>query len=533
MDLDVSPTSVTPKKRRKISLDNKMEVVSSLLNQWGFPELIQLFKDEEIDIDALLIMQPEFRKLVTTKLSIGRQIKFTKFLEDWQFEQANKTLNINSEGDIQAHVDNSIECKSETSRRNSFSKSNCTELLKILNSCYDGKTILKLHSKSKDLNESARNTLLNLISTYYNSKNGNGKLSELLADQVKTLFPGENRDMYLLKKKNRSKPIIKIYNKFANGKGKLTKADILQKIHKKRSPRKSKSPSKLPYGIEEGAKQHNLYLLSNTCPWADVEERWVRCQKFRANFLNEHSTEQILKIWPSYTQPLGYRLIDKDYEFKYPHSESLIEKWPNFEIAILPILKNQLKKPNLVTQIEELDKLTNKDGKVASIFLLLHHILVPTSKYMAKDSSGKKISKKYTIEDSQESFIKIASNNTKVQEKLNELREQASPIQPFIFFVGESIYDPTEIMVYFDDIKYKCSSTLKAVDICFKIFHVFNLEYPPAAFTFWTFVQTYIYNVYTEYDVDCISATNLKEELEKDAETSVNSKVEEKEKQKN
>lgn len=73
-------------------------------------------------------------------------------------------------------------------------------------------------------------------------------------------------------------------------------------------------------------------------------------------------------------------------------------------------------------------------------------------------------------------------------------------VQPFILLVGTSFSDFKDIYVVVDDTKYKFTSTLKAVDICFKIFQIFNLEYPKQSLKTWILLQKYLYNINTKYD---------------------------------
>lgn len=73
------------------------------------------------------------------------------------------------------------------------------------------------------------------------------------------------------------------------------------------------------------------------------------------------------------------------------------------------------------------------------------------------------------------------------------------PIQPFILICGTP-YKPKEIIVFFDFIKYKLFSIVSAIDVCFKIFHIFNLEYPVQSSIVWLFIQKYFYMLNTKYD---------------------------------
>jgi len=92
----------------------------------------------------------------------------------------------------------------------------------------------------------------------------------------------------------------------------------------------------------------------------------------------------------------------------------------------------------------------------------------------------------------------VTSTAVEMESKLEKLAMKG-PIQPCILVVG-SLLDPKQIMVFFDNIKYKMFSAVKAIDICFKIFHVFNVEYPIESNDVWLFIQTFFYNIKTKYD---------------------------------
>lgn len=51
------------------------------------------------------------------------------------------------------------------------------------------------------------------------------------------------------------------------------------------------------------------------------------------------------------------------------------------------------------------------------------------------------------------------------------------PRQLFILVIGTPMY-PKETVLFFVYIKYKVNSLLHAVDVAFKLCHLFNLEYP-------------------------------------------------------
>lgn len=82
---------------------------------------------------------------------------------------------------------------------------------------------------------------------------------------------------------------------------------------------------------------------------------------------------------------------------------------------------------------------------------------------------------------------------------MDQLENQGRPIQPFIFIVG-SIFRQKEILVYFDSILYKVHSVLRVVEVCYKIFHLFQLEYPFESHIVWLFIQKFFFCFSSKHD---------------------------------
>lgn len=153
-----------------------------------------------------------------------------------------------------------------------------------------------------------------------------------------------------------------------------------------------------------------------------------------------------------------------------------------------------------------------------TIFNLLHVILRPTSGiYVTDEITQRKFFKKYTMMDSQKKFMLIAATPDEAEFELKKMKSLNSPIQPFLIIIG-TLSQPKYILVYFDEIKYKFYSSLRAINCCFQIFFVFKLDYPIEARTFWTFIQEYFYNITVDADenkiypsVSCLIAQLRKE----------------------
>lgn len=69
-----------------------------------------------------------------------------------------------------------------------------------------------------------------------------------------------------------------------------------------------------------------------------------------------------------------------------------------------------------------------------------------------------------------------------------------SKIQPYIMAVGsENSEKHNHFFVILDNHKYKVATAIEAVDMCFKLFHVFSACYPPASEHIWRLIERGVY----------------------------------------
>lgn len=123
----------------------------------------------------------------------------------------------------------------------------------------------------------------------------------------------------------------------------------------------------------------------------------------------------------------------------------------------------------------------------------MHGYFVPTTKTVVpKENSSKNIIK-FTIKDSQESFLFLGKSYQEVEDHIQFLKEKKKNIQPFLYCVGSDFLHIEEIFIFFDNIRYQFFNFLRAVDICFKIFFVFNLDFPKESVMFYSFLETYFF----------------------------------------
>lgn len=73
-------------------------------------------------------------------------------------------------------------------------------------------------------------------------------------------------------------------------------------------------------------------------------------------------------------------------------------------------------------------------------------------------------------------------------------------LQPYMIFVETGDGQVVSFYVVINKFFYKVESALKAVDICFKSFFAFHLNYTKESEQIWFFIQKYMYNIETKYD---------------------------------
>lgn len=87
-------------------------------------------------------------------------------------------------------------------------------------------------------------------------------------------------------------------------------------------------------------------------------------------------------------------------------------------------------------------------------------------------------------------------------------------VQPFIIITGLSLREIENYYVVVDNVLYKLDNILTAIDICFKLFMVFDAQYPTECEQVWLYFQQYIYELSTKYDKVIKSVIEFREKID-------------------
>ena len=84
-------------------------------------------------------------------------------------------------------------------------------------------------------------------------------------------------------------------------------------------------------------------------------------------------------------------------------------------------------------------------------------------------------------------------------------------MQPVVVVVG-SVTTATASYVVVDNITWKLATPLKAVDVCFKAFHVFHASYPAESHV-WQLLQKAVYKFSTKWDIKSAAVSAVMSDL--------------------
>jgi hypothetical protein len=95
----------------------------------------------------------------------------------------------------------------------------------------------------------------------------------------------------------------------------------------------------------------------------------------------------------------------------------------------------------------------------------------------------------------------LAHIKDSVQVLLERKEKNSSPLQPIVIAIGEEYKYSTQYCVFFNEHCSYFDSILLAVDYCFKLFFVLDLQYNLESYNVWTFIQSMIYMINTGSDI--------------------------------
>lgn len=126
------------------------------------------------------------------------------------------------------------------------------------------------------------------------------------------------------------------------------------------------------------------------------------------------------------------------------------------------------------------------------IVLTLTQSLLPSARLKAKKTG----TKFYTALETMRSFIRFVPTEEAYKEEIEKKIAADGSVPPFVTVIGD-ILNPKSIFCDFENIRYKVFSIIKAIDICFKAFHIFAIQFPEPCIHIWHFINMQFYKIGT------------------------------------
>lgn len=93
-----------------------------------------------------------------------------------------------------------------------------------------------------------------------------------------------------------------------------------------------------------------------------------------------------------------------------------------------------------------------------------------------------------------------------LDEELKKIRtnciNRSETFQPLIAIIGDDISKTYGSYDIVDSVTYKFDNPIRAVDVCFQLFHTLNCKYPQASQLAWQFIQQYVYGIKLASDIN-------------------------------
>ncbi|CAB4012109.1 Hypothetical predicted protein, partial [Paramuricea clavata] len=103
--------------------------------------------------------------------------------------------------------------------------------------------------------------------------------------------------------------------------------------------------------------------------------------------------------------------------------------------------------------------------------------------------TGRKNRKRCTIDEALSAFIDCQPVGTNMPKYLEE-----APRCPFVLAIGNR-YNPTQVFVIIEGQGLEQPNLTKAIDVCFKVFYILDINYPWQCSSSWEFIQKVLYGI--------------------------------------
>ncbi|RXN34367.1 hypothetical protein ROHU_004056 [Labeo rohita] len=360
----------------------------------------------------------------------------------------------------------------------------------ILTNSYEGRLIVESLDKDSFVTIKQRRCMIRILVSYLIEKFGETPSSETkkgLASALVQAFPclhdktASGYDTWYAQCRN---------NRPATGFIEERLRNIRKRLRRLRRPQgeKDNAPSRTVVPVEsaiseERAEEIKQWLRNNTQPISQVEQYMRETALCRVQWIRANNSKNMFEVLHEFPRLTTTGMIAQDFHVLHQDAApKLFEKWlPWYTDRILHFAEREAKLPCSVEEMTE-------DAK-GNFALKLLPVLLPPPPYKI----GRKTVRP-SVDESKKAFIDIQPVGTSMVEYLQQA--EASRPYPYVLSLENGHID-SQAFVILAGKALEQSTLIGAVDVCFKSFYVFDVNYPKQCFYCWEFIQ----NVY-ELEVD-------------------------------
>ncbi|XP_041960048.1 uncharacterized protein LOC121718821 isoform X11 [Alosa sapidissima] len=247
--------------------------------------------------------------------------------------------------------------------------------------------------------------------------------------------------------------------------------------------------------LQDEACEEAISLMTHTNDRETIFQKMQETFQYRQRLIHNPATSaKVLSVFPRLLDTKGLVLQDFSLLVGSETSARLLERWPSFKPKLIKegaaLVQTPLLQRLLLSAREEqvepsADNLQGWDSDMSTLLLLLH-ILSP-------QAAGRKRSHKISASRAIDNLVVFHKSCQSLDEHLNEDERR----QPYLLASGTSKRAINNFYIAMDKKLIPCqgNTSLAAFDELFKVHFVFSLSYDESLCSFFTFLQTTVYNI--------------------------------------
>ncbi|XP_011494538.1 PREDICTED: uncharacterized protein LOC105359609 [Ceratosolen solmsi marchali] len=336
-----------------------------------------------------------------------------------------------------------------------------------------------------------------------------------LTNAIVKLMPNEDPNVYYVPPQsngNDSKnPKGKLPDKWRNLTYQLRIRGILPRKKLKDKPTSSNDIPKT-HTLKDDVDIHLKSLQVLREPLSQVILHWDATFDYRKLIRSTiNSLDDVLIEWPILKTDIGPQLIESEFEKLFQYDDDLFGKWISFFNALYEIKKASIRDSIGKEYCNIFESLRNETPEVSSgIQIQLLPYLIPP---ITKIKTGSGIIVKPTICESSEGFVIYCKTSESIAQKVefrsDRYKNWNVAVQPCIVLQGPQPHDIKSAYVSLHQQLWELDSPIRALDLAFKLYQVFNLHYPADCEQLWLVVQKIVYNITTPFDKKLTNVTSI------------------------